>query len=210
LPQRDPQAKPEQLDLTLYYNASLADQWHAGAPTNLNPLPRGLQVLAGVQFDVRGLIQVGTETATGEKYPKQILDISVGRQCKRLHFLHAAINASARNDGMQIGSYVIHYLDGQERVIPLIIGHDLADWWSQPNEENKRFVIAWKGHQRIKPWNGPPYPLVQNHLGESVSGRGGEDYRLRLSIDEPDLSSRDYSRVAALGGTPNDLHSKNF
>ena len=40
---RDPQAKSEQFDSTLYYNASLADKGYAGAPTNLDPLPRGIQ-----------------------------------------------------------------------------------------------------------------------------------------------------------------------
>ncbi len=101
--------------------------------------------LGRVASAIPELIQVGTETSTGEKYPKRVLDIAVGRPCKRLHFLHSAINASARNDGMQIGSYIIHYADGQQRVIPLVIGQDLADWWSQPNEQNKRFVIAWSG-----------------------------------------------------------------
>jgi hypothetical protein len=145
IPSREPQTKPDSIDLSPYYNASLAEKWHAGAPTDLSALRHGVQTLAGVEFDVRGLIQVGAETPTGEKYPKQVLDIAVGRKCTRLHFLHSAINAFDAKDGMQIGSYVIHYADGQARVIPLVIGQDLADWWSQPNEVNKRFVIAWSG-----------------------------------------------------------------
>src|SRR6185369_17620089 len=145
IPSRQPQTRPDLIDLSLYYNASLAEKWHAGAPTDLSALRYGVQTLAGVEFDVRGLIQVGAETSTGEKYPKEILDIAVGRECQRLHFLHSAIYAFSTKDGTQTGSYVIHYGDGQRRVIPLVIGQDLADWWSQPNEENKRFTIAWKG-----------------------------------------------------------------
>jgi tetratricopeptide (TPR) repeat protein len=145
VPRRDPRAKLQQLDLTPYYNASLSDRWHAGAPTSLDSLPRGLQTLAGVEFDVRGLIQVGAASTSGEKYPEHILDILVGQKCKRLHFLHSAINAFDSRDGVQTGSYVIHYVDGQERTIPIIIGRDLADWWDQPNEQDKPFVVAWSG-----------------------------------------------------------------
>ena len=62
-----------------------------------------------------------------------------------MHFLHSAINAFDIKDGTQIGSYVVHYANGQTREIPIVVGRDLADWWNQPNEQNKKFVIAWTG-----------------------------------------------------------------
>jgi hypothetical protein len=69
--------------------------------------------------------------------------------CQRFHFLHAACYADQVPDGTQIGSYVVHYLNGQQRLVPLVIGQDLADWWQQPNEQGKPFVVAWTGSNRL-------------------------------------------------------------
>ncbi len=146
IPMRDPRAKPEQVDLTLYYNASLAEDWHPPRPkNNLASLPRGLQNFAGVTFDIRGLIQVGRESQTGEKYPKQVEGIPVGHKCTRLDFLHSAIDGYSEPYGTAIGSYIIHYANGQRYEIPIVVGKDLADWFKRPNEENARFVVAWEG-----------------------------------------------------------------
>lgn len=134
-----------QINLSSHYNASLFWSWHRNG-SDLAELPQGFQRLAHVRFDVRGLIQVGAESEeTGQNYPKQISGIAVGLACQRLHFLHAAINAGGTKDGTEIGRYVVEYADGQTRGIPITIGRDTADWWDQPNEENKSFVIAWTG-----------------------------------------------------------------
>ena len=55
-----------------------------------------------------------------------------------------AINCSSISNGTQIGSYHIHYANGRHREIPIIAGHDLADWWKQPNDENERLFVAWE------------------------------------------------------------------
>jgi hypothetical protein len=88
---------------------------------------------------------VGYQTRAGEKYQKNVSGIVVGRRCKRLHFLHSAINAFAVVDGTEIGKYVVHYAGGQQREIPIVIGKELADWWNQHDEVSKPFVIAWSG-----------------------------------------------------------------
>jgi len=103
-------------------------------------------MLAGVEFDLRGLIQVGAESKSGGKYPTQVADIVVQRACQRLHFLHAAIDAGGIPDNTQIGSYVIHYSNGEHAQFPIVIGQSLADWFTQPDEETKRFKIAWSGY----------------------------------------------------------------
>jgi len=144
---RDPQAAANLIDLSLYYNVGLTESWHPGNGTSdLSELPRGIQILAGVQFDVRGLIQVGDESRTGEKYPTQVTDIAVQHACQRLQFLHAAIDAGGIPDNTQIGSYVIHYSNGEQAQFPIVIGVSLADWFTQPDEEKKPFTIAWSGY----------------------------------------------------------------
>jgi hypothetical protein len=62
-----------------------------------------------------------------------------------LHFLHAAILASGARPGDELGSYIIHYLDGREIELPMVTGKDMADWWSQPDERATNFVVAWTG-----------------------------------------------------------------
>jgi hypothetical protein len=53
-------AEARLIDLSAYYNAALTESWYDGAEGNdLSELTPGLRELAGVRFDVRGLIQVG-------------------------------------------------------------------------------------------------------------------------------------------------------
>ena len=47
--------------------------------------------------------------------------------------------------GTKIGSYIVHYADGQTREIPIIVGRDVADWFSQANENLPDLQIAWSG-----------------------------------------------------------------
>src|SRR6185295_8366040 len=92
-----PRAKSGSLDLGDYYNAALTENWHHGLPDNdLASLPHGVQTFDGVEFDVRGIIQLRglallTESkARKEMYPTQVKGIPINRRVRRLHFLHAA------------------------------------------------------------------------------------------------------------------------
>jgi len=143
IPLRNSQAKTNLVDLSPFYNASLNGNSHGDVPdNNLAALPTGIQTLAGTEFDIRGLIQASQFLPA---YPALVTNIPVGQVCQRLHFLHAAFRAFKVPDGTQIGRYVVHYVNGQQREIPLVIGQDLADWWEQANEQGKPFVVAWTG-----------------------------------------------------------------
>jgi hypothetical protein len=97
IPVRDPKANARLVDLTGKYNALLSEQWHpdaSGLPSGANhlgSLPQGIQKLGGVDFDVRGVIQLtGTQAEfAGAAFPEAQTGIKVGRKCKRLQFLHA-------------------------------------------------------------------------------------------------------------------------
>jgi WD40 repeat protein len=139
-----PEPRFRVIDLSTHHNAGLNETWHTeGSP--LSSLGTGIQKLAGVDFDVWGLIQVGANASNGMAYPKQISGITVARQSDQLHFLHAAIHAGSATNGAQIGSYVIHYADGQLREIPIRAGIELADWWTHSRETNTQFTVAWTG-----------------------------------------------------------------
>ena len=41
---------------------------------------------------------------------------------------------------------MIHYANGQQTEVPILIGRSLADWFTQPDEKEKPFTIAWTGY----------------------------------------------------------------
>jgi hypothetical protein len=135
------------IDLTDYYDAPLTQSWHSPkeAQNSLGELQSGVQNLNGVDFDVRGLIQVGAFAANGLAYPSRVEGIPVGQLCHRLHFLHSAIFAGGAHTGDELGTYLIHYIGGRQIEIPISAGKDVVDWWSLPGKQDATCVTAWTG-----------------------------------------------------------------
>jgi type II secretory pathway pseudopilin PulG len=152
IPSRIAQAPPNLIDLSEYFNAALAQTWHPGTfPTyytnTLEELPPGLLQLGGQVFDVRGIVQLsGSELKkAGGQYPQQITGIKINQTCRQLHFLQAAGWRST--DGTTIGTYRLHYADGQVQDIPIVYGADVRDWNmdSDPSGKLTRSTVAWSG-----------------------------------------------------------------
>jgi WD40 repeat protein len=144
IPAREPDASSQLIDLTPFYNAALTESWSGGDGHDLAELPPGIQTLAGVKFDLRGLVQVSVREDTGDRFPASVRGIVVGRKCRQLHFLHSAIRAFMP-DGTQVARYVIHYDNGETREVPVVKGQDLDDWFGTADEAVARFVVAWRG-----------------------------------------------------------------
>jgi len=112
---RDPKAGARLVNLNGKYNSLLTEQWHPdanGLPSGANhlaALSRGVQKLGGVDFDVRGLIQLtGTQAeALGPAFPESVTGIKVGQKAKRLHFLHgagwSAVSVKSTTEGAACG-----------------------------------------------------------------------------------------------------------
>jgi hypothetical protein len=152
-PKRDAKAGPDLLDLTRYYNVSLSEAWLGKESATLAALPEGLQTLAKVEFDVRGIVQAGGQGLADKKYPRQIKGIAVRRKCRHLHFLHAACKATAADSGVQIGSYFVHYAGNTARLeIPIVYGHEVQDWIAPADEHAapSELTVAWLGHDFAK------------------------------------------------------------
>jgi hypothetical protein len=148
-PPRDLQAAPGLIDLAPYYNVHLTDSWLSGTNNNLAALTPGIQILAGVMFDARGLIQLAGKKESSKHFPAIVPGIKVQQKCQRLHFLHAcAFGNSDDNEGHEIGYYVVHFADKKDANIPIIFSRDVRDWWhSRPSESagEEGLTVAWTG-----------------------------------------------------------------
>lgn len=157
IPARDSKAAPQLINLSGKYTAPLTEQWHPevnGLPpgaNHLGALPRGVQNLGGVEFDVRGVIQLtgGLAEDAGAAFAEAQNGIKVGRKCARLHFLQGAGWRS--EDGMPVGKYVLHYAGAQQATLNIVYGVDVRDWWANDSEpkEAKSASIAWSGSNPV-------------------------------------------------------------
>lgn len=142
---RDPTAGAQLIDLSLHYNAGLMENWHGDLKENsYAALPTGVQKLAGVDFDVRGLIQLDGSGST--RFPGEVTGIRAGRRCRRLHVLHAAIHGNIAGE-TTVGIYRLHFANGTQRDLPIIAGLHVRDWWQTPGEGPlpAETVLAWEG-----------------------------------------------------------------
>ena len=152
IPARDTNAASNLIDLSAYYNAGLTKPWHSGSLNNsLINLPGGLQTMAGVAFDLRGLIQLRGESRDESRFPEQVAGIRVERKARAIHFLHATQRSLP--DGRHIGHYVVHYADGSESTLPIIYGQNVRDWWVHSGEPvgPNELSPAWSGYNEQSP-----------------------------------------------------------
>ncbi len=147
------------VNLIPYTNSALADSFvpKKVKDNNLAQLPRGTNIFAGIPFNVQGRIQLwGTKLPKNERgLPVELKGINVKQQCSKIHILHGAL--FAQDAGSAIAKLVLHYQNGTEEVVKIIVGEHVQDWWgplyktgngtetddgkvSAPNSE-----LAWAG-----------------------------------------------------------------
>jgi hypothetical protein len=151
-PSRDPSTRQQLLDLTGFYNAQLSDSWHGGTGNDLVALSPGLHTFGGVEFDVRGIIQLGGKSGGANKFPAQVKEIKVQQKCQRIHFLHSAGWGGVSDEGKQIGSYVVHFADNQTRLeIPIYYGRHVRNWHVVPGEPPSPddLTVVWTGENVV-------------------------------------------------------------
>jgi hypothetical protein len=81
------------LDLCEYFNITLRDI-RSSDPTNLASLPRGAQILGGVDFNISGVLHL-TRGSRNLPFPKEAHGIVVNQQCSKLHVLHGFVSSEA-------------------------------------------------------------------------------------------------------------------
>jgi hypothetical protein len=143
------------LDLTLQYNALLSETWHGSDRSygnDLAALPTGVQTLGGIQFDIRGIVQLRSKSASSTNYPAEVKGIRVRQKCQKLHFLHAAGFGTVADEGQQIGSYMVHLATNRMRLeIPIIYGESVRNWHTLAGEPeaSKELKVVWTGDNAV-------------------------------------------------------------
>jgi beta-galactosidase len=154
IPDRDKNASDRLIDLTDYYTGSLDDDWMVSAGSNLKRLPKGIQQLDGVKFDIRGVVQLGginmykesdyTKEEQKKHYPQKVNGIKINQKASVIYFLHASAWGEEKNK--EVGQYVIQYEDGTSGIISLKYLDVFRDWWYLPDEEMPTNATkAWNG-----------------------------------------------------------------
>jgi hypothetical protein len=154
-PARASDARPQLLDLTSFYNGLLTESWsetRKDMGNDLSGLPVGIQTFGGIDFDVRGVVQLRGSLRNSTNYPPAVKGIPVRQKCRRLHFLHAAAYGKATDEGREIGTYLIHYANQQLRLeAPIVYGETLRDWHTLADEleSTNQLQVVWTGQNTV-------------------------------------------------------------
>jgi hypothetical protein len=151
IPPQSTEASENEIDLWNWYTRPLSEAPHTTEPSetyNYSSLPRGVQPLAGVQFDLRGWVRLQCSLQNEDSCAaRESMDgIKIGRRCHRLHFLHGT--GWKESNGVEIARFIIHYADGKSSERPIRYGHDVQNFvWLTPSdlEELPGAVRAWEG-----------------------------------------------------------------
>ena len=162
-PPRRSDLSPRCIDISKHYTASIYDGrgWHA--TENLRMLPETFRPRDGIDFDIRGLIQLqsgrfppGEDFISGKdmnelyekSFPEAVEGIRIGLQARALHFLTSSCWTQAP-PGAEVSRIVIHYEDGGWEECPIRMREDVIDWsWNEQRIDVDR--IAWIGGRPIK------------------------------------------------------------
>ena len=144
-----PKVQPAQpvtlVDLSAYANVHLQESWLPNAADNdLSQLALGRHDLAGVPFEISGVVQLSGQ-GLGNTFPEAVRNIKLGRSFHKLHLLHAC--AGKEETGAAVASIVVHYHDGSQQVIPIRYGERARDWcfWEFEPVGDPNTAMAWTG-----------------------------------------------------------------
>jgi eukaryotic-like serine/threonine-protein kinase len=149
---RSPGTPVECVDLTAVYNGHLETAWYPfdvfeSYDEDLRDLPRGVVRLDGQTWDIRGMIVTGFHhdiAFSAFRANRSVDGIPVGRTCRRLHFLHAAVHTLLHE--RISGFYRLHYADGSTARLELVSGEDIGDSDAAHRLSRcSRGSVAWEG-----------------------------------------------------------------
>ena len=198
IPARDPAATPLQLDLTAVYNRATDQQTDvaSAAMVGYQGLRSGLARLDGIDYDLRGVIELrtrgaaGFDRATGIGVP----DVAIAA----LHVLVFAPLATPASPGQDYARVVLHYADGRTARLPLRTGIEVPAM----SGNDRNVPVGWVrsdylrqiGLTRVQYFSNPrlrnPYPERRIRSLDLEAGRDVLAHPVFLAITvEPVISS---------------------
>jgi hypothetical protein len=151
---RDPQAPATTIDLSGFYNVDPVTSWTDLNPNSFNSLaslPQGIQTLSGVQFDIRGIIQLSFSSSYFGPFPQQVTGIKIDQRCRRLHLLHAVCRSGISTNGTEVARFIFHQSGLPAATMPIRFGFDVRDWWVMPSQQLKGAdpaTVVWTGQNQ--------------------------------------------------------------
>jgi hypothetical protein len=140
------------VDLTRFYTSTLAESWQGKPGDDLTSLTNGVHNFEGVDFDVRGIVQLKGKASALASFPAEVKGIPVHQRCQHLYFLHAASLDGHPDEGQQIGSYLVHLPNNEMTLeIPIFYGRSVRGWHQEANEPeaDKELKVAWTGENAV-------------------------------------------------------------
>ena len=130
------------IDLTRFYTPS-SQGWFTEPRRHLG-LGTGIQTLANVQFDIRGVVELFSinNAQRGKVRPEKVSGIRVGQRCSKLHFLHTGECVDWKEQ--ELANLLVHYANGKAMPLPIIANVHLSDEWGGGSGA-KEAEIAWIG-----------------------------------------------------------------
>ena len=118
------------------------------ADPDLGRLPEDFTPLNGVNFDLRGVFQLGSGNGFKDHLPERVEGIPVGQKSEAIHFLLGAMNGSDLGK-VEVARILVHYEDGTTATKSVINKDDVSEWlqwfdaYRMPEEKQ-----GWSGLSR--------------------------------------------------------------
>ena len=184
IPARSRQAIPDLVDLSSYYTSTLEEG-------GLAALPKGVQAYDRAAFDIRGIIMLAGKKPSA--HTDAVNGIAIHYKGDKFDFLHGA--AGTVEEDTIIGSYLLHYTNGETKKIPLVYGRNIMNSF----DGNSGYVLtdavtAWAGQtvQLFKYTAYNPLPGIEVKTMDFISNNTqAAPFLISMTI-EPTQAERQY------------------
>ena len=211
IPARTPGTSPLLLDLTAAYDfgpETVLNTYFSVLPS-LRPRPVGVQRIAGVDYDVRGMVQVGAPNQTNAGIPVPAVPVAA------LHLLMTVSTPIPIPDVETVAQVRLHYRDGSQAVLPIRTQREVPGY----SPHDRPVPLAWaqfRGVSSVAATTGAgdlvlsaprlvnPHPerLIRS-LDLELGPTGAVNTSLYLGITvEPVISSAVLRNTSMPGATP--------
>lgn len=149
------------LDMSTVDNMSLEDDvagdgkgWMDEGPFNdLRNVKPGKHTWLGVPFFISGktVHDKNVLTMKGRTFPggpQAAGPIAVDKRLRGLFFVAAA---NWTDPGATMGEYIIHYTDGKEVKLPIVVGENIDNWWYDHSSTEDSRTVAFKAADPLDP-----------------------------------------------------------